>query len=297
MKVSIKAPTDQSKEKKLKQKRVITIQDISCVGKCSLTVALPILSAAGIETSILPTAILSTHTGGFEGYTFRDLSEDIEPITAHWKTLDLQADSLYTGYLGSEQQQAQMIKLFSDFKGPETLVFVDPAMADNGEMYPAFDLQFARGMRNVVAAADLTAPNITEACLLVGRDYPGDDYDQAYIETLMQELADLGPSAVVLTGVSFEPGRLGAAAFEKSSAEYSYYFTERIDGYYHGTGDIYSSTLLAAVLNGKSLTDAIRIACEFTLGSIRRTHQAGTELRYGVDFEHQIGQLVQMLGL
>ncbi|MCL2882997.1 MAG: pyridoxamine kinase [Coriobacteriia bacterium] len=281
----------------VRQKRVITIQDISCVGRCSLTVALPVLSAAGLETAILPTAILSTHTGGFEGYTFRDLSEDIEPICRHWKSLGLGTDALYTGYLGSEQQQAQILQVFADFKGPQTLVFVDPAMADNGELYPAFDLKFARGMRAVVAAADLTAPNITEACLLLGRDYPGDDYDQAFVQEVLRGLCELGPTAAVLTGVSFQRGCLGAAAFEEASGEFSYYFTEQIDGYYHGTGDIYSSVLLAAVLNGQPLAAAIRTACEFTVGAIRRTHAAGTEPRYGVDFEHELGNLISMLGL
>lgn len=279
------------------QKRVITIQDISCIGRCSLTVALPILSAAGIETSILPTAILSTHTGGFTGYTFRDLSDDIDPVCAHWKELDIKTDALYTGYLGSRDQQQQIAHIFDDFGGDDVIILVDPAMADAGKLYPAFDLEFARGMKDLVAKASLTVPNITEACYLLEKDYPGDDYDQAWVEQTLEELAALGPEQVVLTGVSLEAGKLGAAAYDKRYNTVEYYFTEQIPGYFHGTGDIYSSTLLAALLNNKSLAEAIGIACEFTVGAIRRTKTAGTDARYGVDFEHEIGHLLQMLGI
>jgi len=277
------------------QKRAITIQDISCVGRCSLTVALPIISATGVETVILPTAILSTHTGGFTGYTFRDLTEDIDPICAHWQELGIETDALYTGYLGSQEQQLQIARIFDDFSAGNPIILVDPAMADAGELYPAFDLAFARGMTSLVAKASLTVPNITEACLLLEKEYPGEAYDQAWIEETLRELAALGPKQVVLTGVSFEADKLGAAAYDASSNSISYYFTERISGYFHGTGDIYSSTLLAALLNDKSLVEAIGIACEFTVGAIRRTVAAGTEARYGVDFENEIGNLIRMV--
>ncbi|MDR3314916.1 MAG: pyridoxamine kinase [Coriobacteriales bacterium] len=278
------------------QKRVLTIQDISCVGKCSLTVALPILSAAGIETSILPTAILSTHTGGFTGYTFRDLTEDVVPIAEHWKTLDLKVDAIYTGYLGSEEQQQLMADIFRDFKGTGTVVLVDPAMADNGKLYPAFDEKFALGMRDLCKRADIIAPNLTEASYILEKPYPGEDYDQPYIEQTLRELAALGPAQVVLTGVSFEKGKLGAAAYDRALDSFEYYFTERVEGYYHGTGDIYSSALLAGILNEKPLADAIRIACEFTVGAIRRTRAAATDPKYGVDFEHELAALITLLG-
>jgi len=277
------------------QKRVITIQDISCVGRCSLTVALPILSAAGIETSILPTAILSTHTGGFTGFTFRDLTEDVTPITDHWKTLDLKVDAIYTGYLGSEKQQKLIEGIFRDFRQEGTVILVDPAMADQGRFYPAFDQQFALGMRDLCAMADIIAPNLTEACFMLEKPYPGEEYDQALIECIMKELAALGPRQVVLTGVSFEPGRLGAAAYDRELDRFEYYFTERIEGYFHGTGDIYSSALLSGILNEKSLADAIRIACEYTVAAIRRTAAAGTDPKYGVDFENALALLINLL--
>jgi pyridoxine kinase len=276
------------------QKRVITIQDISCVGRCSLTVALPIISAAGIETSILPTAILSTHTGGFEGYTFRDLTDDIKPIVDHWDTLDLNAVAVYTGYLGDARQQQLIAEIFTAYRAKGSLIFVDPAMADNGQLYPAFDMEFARGMRELCSMADLIAPNITEAILMLERDYPGEDYDQPYIDELLRALSDLGPDQVVLTGVSFAYDRIGAAAYTRSTDVVDYYFTNRIAGYYHGTGDIYSSTLLAAMVNEKSIAEAIKIACDFTLAAITRTYAAGDDPKYGVDFESGLGQLAQL---
>ena len=276
------------------QKRIITIQDISCVGRCSLTVALPIISAAGIEASILPTAILSTHTGGFTGYTFRDLTADIEPIVAHWQSLNLPADAVYTGYLGSSEQQQLIADIFAAYKARGSLIFVDPAMADNGVLYPAFDNDFALGMRDLCAQADLIAPNLTEATLMLEREYVAEGYDQTYIEDLLHRLSDLGPGQVVLTGVSFAPGLIGAAAFSGATGSIDYYFTERIAGYYHGTGDIYSSTLVSAIVNGRSLAEAIRIACDFTYAAISRTFQAGTDVKYGVDFEHGLVDLGQL---
>jgi len=248
-----------------------------------------------VETIIIPTAILSTHTGGFTGYTFRDLTEDIDPICEHWKELGIEVDALYTGYLGSREQQQQIARIFTDFGANNPLILVDPAMADAGQLYPAFDLEFARGMTSLVARASLTVPNITEASLLLEKEYPGDDYDQTWIEQTLKELSDLGPNQVVLTGVSFEEGKLGAAAYDAAQDTASYYFTEWIPGYFHGTGDIYSSTLLAALLSDKSLVEAIGIACEFTVGAIRRTVAAGTEPRYGVDFENEIGNLLQLI--
>ena len=277
------------------QKRVITIQDISCIGRCSLTVALPILSAAGVETSILPTAILSTHTGGFTGYTFRDLTEDVKPITEHWKTLDISVDAIYTGYLGSEEQQQLIAEIFEDFRQQETVILVDPAMADQGKLYPAFDTQFALGMRDLCKLADIIVPNLTEASFMLEAPYLGENYDQAQIEETLRALAALGPKQAVLTGVSFEPGRLGAAAYDRDLDSFEYYFTEKIEGYYHGTGDIYSSALLAAILREKSLADAIRIACEYTVAAIRRTHNAGTDPKFGVDFESELGMLIDLL--
>ena len=274
------------------QKKALAIHDISCVGRCSLTVALPILSAAGIETAILPTAVLSTHTGGFTGYTFRDLTEDIPAITEHWKTLGRTYDAVYTGYLGSFRQLALVEEIF-DMLGTDTLRFVDPVMADNGKLYPGFTEEFAAGMRALCEKADVVVPNITEASLMLKTPYR-ESYDKAYIEGLLRALTDMGPKVAVLTGVSFEKGKLGAAAYDKTEGRFYYYFAEEVEGYFHGTGDVFGSALLSALLNNRHISEAIRVAVDFTLGSILRTKAEGTEARYGVDFEHGLGTIAAL---
>ncbi len=272
------------------QKKALAIHDISCVGRCSLTVALPILSAAGIETAILPTAVLSTHTGGFTGYTFRDLTEDIPSIVEHWKTLGRHYDAVYTGYLGSFRQLALVEEIFDTMTDQSTLRFVDPVMADNGKLYPGFTEEFAAGMKKLCEKADVVVPNITEASLMLEIPYR-EEYDKAYIEDLLRNLTAMGPRMAVLTGVSFEKGKLGAAAYDKEEGRFYYYFGEEVEGYFHGTGDVFGSALLAALLSDRSLSEAIRVAVDFTLGSILRTKAEGTEARYGVDFEHGLGTI------
>lgn len=280
-----------------RQKRVVAIHDISCVGKCSLTVALPILSAAGVETSILPTAVLSTHTGGFTGYTFCDLTDEIIPITDHWQTLDLKIDGIYTGFLGSFEQLALMERVFDTFKRPDNLIFVDPVMADNGEMYKIFSPDFALGMARLCGRADIIIPNITEACFMTGADYKEGPYTAAYIEDLLARLTALGPEKVILTGVCFDADTLGAASYDKATGQLDYEFAGRIDGYYHGSGDVFGSAALAALMNGFTLREASRVAVDFTVGSIQRTKDAGTDIRYGIDFERGLPQLIDDLKL
>ena len=281
----------------MKQKRVAAIHDISCFGKCSLTVALPILSAAGIEATVLPTAVLSTHTGGFTGYTFRDLTEDIRPIEKHWKSIPIAFDAVYSGYLGSFEQLELVEEFYREFKGPDTLILTDPVMADNGKLYASFAPEFPAGMAKLCGKADLIMPNITEATLMLGEEYPGDEYDRDYIEKLLKKLAELGPSQVVLTGVSFEEGKLGSASYDRRSGEFGFAFAEKIEGYYHGTGDVYGSALTAAILRGKPLAEAIGVAVDFTVEAIRRTKEAGTDIRFGVDFEESLPNFMKNLGI
>ncbi|MEG2405786.1 MAG: pyridoxamine kinase [Clostridiales bacterium] len=278
-----------------RQKRVVAIHDISCVGKCSLTVALPILSAMGVETSIIPTAVLSTHTGGFEGYTYRDLTEDIMPIVNHWQTLDLQVDAVYTGFLGSFEQIDLMKQIFKTFKNTDNLIFVDPVMADNGVMYASFSSDFAQGMASLCSKADIIVPNITEACFMVGEEYKEPPYDPKYIENLLNKLHDLGPSQVVLTGVAFDDKQVGAAAFDGETQTVDYIFAPRVEGYYHGTGDVFGSALLGGLLNGLSLKSSTKVAVDYTVGSILRTKNIGSDVKYGVDFERGIPQLIKDL--
>ena len=267
------------------QKRVLAIHDISCVGRCSLTVALPIISATGVECSVIPTAVLSTHTGGFTGYTYRDMTEDIVPIVDHWMTLGIGFDAIYTGFLGSKEQIDIVKDTIARLRRKDTVAVVDPAMADNGKMYPIFDMQFAKEMSKLCAVADIIVPNITEACFMLGREYAPGPYSPDFIEGLMKDLCAMGCKKVVLTGVYFEHGKLGAATYDSSTGDVSYCFRDVIPGYYHGTGDVFASALVAAMVNGRSLKDSAAIAVEYTVGSIIRTYKAGSDVKYGVNFE------------
>jgi len=280
-----------------KLKRVAAIHDISGFGKCSLTVALPIISAAGVEVSVLPTAVLSTHTGGFTGFTYRDLTEDMQSITEHWKSLNISFDSIYTGFLGSFEQLNLVTNFFKTFKTDENLILVDPVMADNGELYKIFSPEFAIGMRKLCEKADIIIPNLTEAALLLGESYNKGPYSQSYIEDTMKKLSALGPKKIVLTGVFFNDEELGAATYDSASGEISYYLEKRVSGYYHGTGDVFGSALLAAIENNFPLNEAAAIAVRFTASAIRKTAQAGTDIRFGVNFEQTIPELLKDLRL
>lgn len=276
------------------QKKAAAIHDISGLGKCSLTVALPILSAAGIATAVLPTALLSTHTGGFTGYTYRDLTDDMLPFARHWSCLGMQFDALYSGFLGSFAQLDMVAEIFGLFKNKNNLVVVDPAMADHGQMYSLFDARFAAGMASLCTKADLIVPNITEAFFLLGKAYRPEPYTPAMIEELLKGLACLCPR-VVLTGVAFEPGLLGAASLENGRIAYS--FAPRVQGVFHGTGDIFASALLGGLLNGLPLPRSSQLAVDFTAAAIRQTVREGTEPRFGVNFEACLPGYSQRLGL
>lgn len=282
---------------KTHQKRVAAIHDLSGFGKCSLTVALPILSAAGIETSALPTAILSTHTGGISGYTYRDLTEDMRPVMKHWKSLDIKFDAIYTGFLGSFEQLDIVKEFFDAFRQEDNLILVDPVMGDNGELYTVFTHEFAAGMRMLCQKADIIVPNLTEAALLLDEPFHPGPYTHAYIESLLRKLGALGPQKVVLTGVYFKEDELGAATYDRTTDTIDYVFTQKIHGYYHGTGDVFASALLSALLNDFSLIDAAAIAVHFTTDSIRRTYKAKTDYRFGVNFEQSFPDFLKELKL
>ena len=279
------------------QKRVAAIHDISCFGKCSLTVALPVISAMGVEVSAIPTAVLSTHTGGFTGYTFRDLTEDILPVVRHWQSLNLRFDAIYTGYLGSFEQIDIVREAFRALKGPDTLIAVDPVMADNGKLYAHFPKDFPEGMRKLCAEADVIVPNLTEAALLLGEPYAEGPYERGTIEGLLKRLSALGPRRVVLTGVWFDDEKLGAASFDRETGETSFSLAPRIDGYYHGTGDVFASVLVGGLLSDLSLPQAVALAVDFTAASIRRTRDASSDIRFGVNFEAGLPALAQQAKL
>jgi pyridoxine kinase len=272
----------------------MAIHDISCVGRCSLTVALPIISAAGFNCGVLPTAVLSTHTGGFTGFTYRDLTEDIKPIAEHWDSLGLRFDALYSGFLGSFEQIDLVAELFDRFRAENGFVLVDPVMADNGQLYSVYSPRMAKGMAGLCSHADIIVPNLTEAAFLLGEPYVGDDYDRSYIEALLKRLTALGAKQIVLTGVSYEPGMLGAASYDSVTGETGYFALKRIEGYFHGTGDVFGSSLLTGLLSGRSLTKAMEIAVRYTHRCIVLTDEAGLEKRYGVCFEKAIPYLIEL---
>jgi pyridoxine kinase len=280
-----------------KQKRIAAIHDISCFGRCSLTVALPIISATGIEVSAIPTAVLSTHTGGISGYTYRDLTDDILHVVEHWQTLHLDFDAVYTGFLGSFEQLDIISEVLNRFKTKDNLIIVDPVMADNGALYKTFSSNFPEGMRKLCEKADVIVPNITEAVFLLGEPYREGPYTRPYIERLLNRLAGLGPKQVVLTGVCFNDTQLGAACYDARLKKVDYAFAERIPGYYHGTGDVFASVLVGSLLNGCALAKAVKNAVDFTASSIERTREAGTDIRFGVNFEAGLPRLAQRLGL
>ncbi|MDR1646004.1 MAG: pyridoxamine kinase [Tannerellaceae bacterium] len=284
-------------ENKQTLKRVAAIHDLSGFGKCSLTVALPILSAAGIEASALPTAILSTHTGGIDGYTYLDTTSEMRPFTRHWQSLGLHFDAIYSGFLGSFEQLDIVGEFFDAFRREDNLILVDPVMADNGELYKIFTPAFAAGMRSLCERAGIIVPNITEATLLLGESYHPGPYEKPYIQGLLHRLSLLGPRQIVLTGVYFDDAQLGVATFDSQSGETAYNLAARIPGYYHGTGDVYASALLAGLMNGFSLHESAGIAVRYTAGSIQRTYEAGSDIRFGVNFEQGFPALLHDLHL
>ena len=277
-------------------KRVAAIHDISGVGKCSLTVALPIISAAGVECSVMPTAVLSTHTGGFEGFTFRDLTEDMRPIAEHWKKENIQFDALYSGYLGSLSQIDIVGDIFDMFRTPETLVMVDPVMADHGELYSLFTLDHVKGMAKLCGHADVIVPNRTEAAFMLEREYKDGSMTEKEVNDLLYALAGLGAKQVVLTGVYFGSDDLGAACYDAGTKRVDYIMEKRIEGMYHGSGDVFGSFLLGALMRGRNLADATRIAVDYTCAAIRLTARDGTGPRMGVRFESVLSDYGKLLG-
>ena len=277
-------------------KRVITVQDISCVGKCSLTVALPVISAMGVEACVLPTAVLSTHTA-FKGFTFRDLTADISAITSHWKQEKIGFDAIYTGYLGSFEQIELMHSLIADFGGGSTRVIVDPCMGDNGALYSGFTPDFAKAMAGLCSKADVIVPNLTEASFMLDVPYVAAGYTKEYIEDLVQKLAGLGSRRVVLKGVSFDDKKIGIVSYDSQNQKINWYFHERMPQSFHGTGDIFASVLTGALVRGFELQDACRLAADFVVEAIRATLSHKDYNWYGVDFESAIPYLVEKINI
>lgn len=273
----------------MKQKRILSVQDISCFGKCSNTVALPILSAAGVETAILPTALLSTHTGGFTGYTFLDLTEEMRKILTHFDAADIRFDMLYTGYFGSVEQLQIVADAKSALVRDGGTVLIDPVLGDGGKLYSIYDDAFVSAMRKFVREADLITPNVTEACLLADVPYAGDGYDPDTMETILSRLADLGCGSAVITGVHFGESEIGVVYRDFVSGEKFTLASTRSAAPLHGTGDVFTSALAGYLLAGFSPRASLTRTVAFISDCIRKTEDSLPEHWYGVKFENSLG--------
>ena len=287
-------PMASRKERNVYMKRVVTIQDISCLGRCSITIALPVLSAMGIETAILPTALLSTHSL-FPDFTFCDLSGQMQPIADHWKKEGVHFDGIYTGYLGSRHEIETVCRLIRDFRTPDTLVFVDPVMGDNGKLYSGFDGDYVVQNEALCAEADVIVPNITEACFLTGNEYKSDQ-DEAYIRKLLMDLSVLGAHLCVITGVSLSEGKTGFMGYDPQEKAFFSYQNERVPGSFHGTGDLFSSVSVGALMRGQSWQKAFALAADYTAQTIAATIRDadGEDRRFGVHFETTLPSLLKV---
>ena len=271
--------------------RVLCINDISCVGKCSLTVSLPIISACGVTCDVLPTAVLSTHTGGFTGYTLRDLTSDIPDIIKHWKSLDLKFDFIYSGYL-SDQKQIDLVYLISkEFLKEGGKFIVDPVMGDNGKLYAGFNGNFVQQMRSLCSFADFILPNVTEACLLAGVPY------EKFMQNkdgfaLVKALSKICPRPIV-TGVQREEA-IGVHYIDGEGVA-ACYTTQNVDGFFHGSGDVFSSAFVGALAKGKAVDTAIMLAADFTTAAIKRTAKEVEDKRFGLNFEAEIFPFLKAL--
>ena len=277
-------------------KRILTIQDISCVGQCSTTVALPLVSACGVECAILPPALLSNHTGGFKSWSFADLTAELPRVEAQWVAQGVKFDAFYTGYV-CESHIEPILSIEKSCANPGALVIVDPAMADNGVLYKGFAADFPSKMARLAAAADYLLPNLTEAALLAGEDPmefvrpDGVTAPRERVEALIAKLHALGARNVVLTGVSFARDELGSAVSDGRTVVYD--FNPRLSRMSHGTGDVFASVFAGAVLRGRSAADAAALAADTVCEAIRMTDD---EHWYGVSFERIIPYLVRQLG-
>ena len=269
-------------------KKIVSVQDISCYGQCSLTVALPILSSYGIETAIMPSAILSTHTRGFKNFTVLDLTEELFKILNHWVDENIKFDAIYTGYIGDVRQFDLVSQAKERILNKNGLLVVDPAMADNGKLYPALNEEIVLGMRKIVAESDITIPNITEACLLLDVPYR-ETYDLEFAKGLAYNIAQMGPKKVIITGLTVIKGKISVLCYDKENDEYIYNEENICKKSYHGTGDIFSSVLIAHILNGDSINDAIKKSMIFVIDAINKTMDDDSH-NYGVKFEQVLNE-------
>ena len=267
--------------------RIAAVHDLSCYGRCSLTIALPVLSAMGCQCCPLPTALLSAHTG-FTGGSFLDLTDEMTRITEHWEQIGLRFDGIYSGFLGSAAQIDVVERVIRRFRG-SSMVIVDPVLGDHGKAYRTCTPELCRGMRALAENADVITPNLTEAALLLDRPY--EEIRQADAYEVVRRLSVGGRRSVVLTGYSSGPGQTGALCFDRDSGESKAVQTPREPQDFSGTGDLFASVLAGGVARGVPLFQAAQAAADFVRDCIARTLAEGLTERDGVDFEPLLGQL------
>ncbi len=271
--------------------RVAAIHDMSGFGRCSLTIALPILSAMGVQCCPLPTAFLSTHTGGFEGFTFLDMTDEMPRVAAHWKSLGLEFQAIYSGFLGSAQQIGIVENFIGDFRGADTLVVIDPVMGDHGRVYQTYTPDMCAGMARLARRADVITPNLTEAALLLEVPYEALPAGEDGCREIVERLSLDGRRSVVLTGAATAPELTGAMCFDAKTGRTEAVQTRRVSREFLGTGDVFASVLTGALVQGASLPEAARQAVEFIRACAERTLAEQLPLREGVDFEPLLGLL------
>ncbi len=271
-------------------KRIVSIQDISCIGKCSETVALPIISCMGAETTILPTSILSTHTA-VKNFTFKNLSDECYKIIKHWKEEKFEFDLIYIGYTGNNEILDLVLYFIKEFKTENNIIVFDPAMADHGKMYAGITTSVLEKMKEVCKIADYIKPNLTESALLLGKEYK-ENYTIEEIENLAKELKKLGTKNVVITGVEKE-NKMGAIGYD--GEKYYSNFETKYNASYHGTGDVFTSSLSGSLVQGKTLEEAIKIATKFTTECVRLTYEDINGIKYGVNFEEALPYLLKLV--
>ena len=273
--------------------KILTIQDISCFGQCSITVALPMISAFGIETAILPSAVLSTHTSGFTDFTVRDLTEDLPAIRKHWESEGISFDAIYTGFIASAEQMDYIKDIIDSRLNPGGLVFVDPAMADHGEFYNGFDQDFADEMGKLCKLGDFILPNTTEACFILHKPWKEKFTKEEMLE-MAEELSSFTKRYVILKGYENENHELGMIVLDKKESSVQIVYNDKIDYVSHGTGDVFASSFVGSVMVGKSPAQSAKIAGEFTKKAVEKT--VGDENhKYGVKFELVIPELYELL--
>lgn len=271
-------------------KRILTVQDISCLGQCSITVALPILSACGHETCILPSGILSTHTGGFGMPHIKDLTDEFAGVLNHWQDQKVTFDVVYTGYLGNTEHMKYVKRIFDTMLIPDGVRIVDPAMGDHGKLYTCFDMDYALAMRDFCESADVILPNITEACMMTGMPYQ-EKLDETYVCRVMAELEKICPN-VVLTGIGYAENETGVLLSQ--SGHRWHYVQKKIPKNFHGTGDVFASAFVGAWQQEKTMEEAVKIAADYTALCIEKTWKEPAHW-YGVKFESALPNLINEL--